>query len=126
MMEYALAPQQLGGDSVASATASIETGADGTSTGQWIVTLNFTPSGQSRWTDLTAAISSAVGCPASSSSNCLLAVVVDGVVQSAPVIQSRIAGPAEISGSFTEQLAKALAAAIGSGTLPAPLHVSHS
>lgn len=124
--EYALAPQRIGGDAVASAAASIQTGADGISTGQWIVTVNFTPSGQSEWTDLTAAISSAPGCPASSSATCSLAILVDGVVQSAPIIQARIAGSAQISGSFSEGSARELAAVLNSGTLPVPLAVAHS
>jgi preprotein translocase subunit SecD len=121
--EYALSPQRLGADAVANAAASIRTGTDGTSTDNWNVSVNFTPSGQSEWADLTAAISSAPGCPASSSASCVLAVVVDGVVQSAPVIQGRIAGSAEITGSFTEQSAKALAAAL---TLPMPVGLGHS
>jgi preprotein translocase subunit SecD len=125
--EYALAPQRLGGDSVASATATLLSGADGVSTGQWTVSVSFTPSGRSAWSDLTAAISSAAGCPASGAPACSLAIVVDGVVQSAPIIQSRIAGDAEISGgSFTEQSAKALAAALSSGALPVPLTVGPS
>ncbi len=123
---YALAPQRLGGDAVASAAASIQTGADGTSTGQWIVTVNFTPSGQSEWTSLTTAISSAPGCPASSSASCSLAILVDGVVQSAPIIQGRITGSAEIAGSFTARSAKALAAALDDGPLTVPLTVAHS
>lgn len=131
-VEYALAPQQLGGDVVAGAEATIQTGAGGTSTGQWIVTVKFTPDGQSEWARLTDTISKSTGCPKASSPaatppvSCQLAIVLDGVVQSAPVIQERIAGQAEISGSFTEPSAKALAAALSSGTLPAPLTVGHS
>lgn len=125
-MEYALAPQQLGGDAVAGATAESHPGPDGTNTGEWLVKVNFTRSGQSEWADLTESISTAAGCPASGSATCSIAIVVDGVVQSAPVIQGRIPGSAEISGSFTEQSAKALAAALHSGTLPMPLTVGRS
>jgi preprotein translocase subunit SecD len=133
-IEYALAPQRLGGDAVAGAKAAIQAGVNGTSTGQWIVDVNFTSTGQSQWTGLTAAISSTAGCPASSSpastgqypAACSLAVVVDGVVQSAPVIAERINGSAEITGSFTEPSAKALAAVLSSGTLPTPLTIGHS
>ena len=131
-VEYALAPQQLGGDVVDSAKAAIQSGANGTSTGQWIVTVNFTPAGQIEWANLTDTISQGPGCPKGTSPEatppvtCQLAIELDGVVQSAPVIQERIGGPAEITGTFTESSAKALAAALSSGTLPVPLHVGHS
>ncbi len=131
-IEYALAPQQLGGDVVASTKATIQTGANATSTGQWIVIVNFTPTGQSEWTRLTDTISKGAGCPKGSSpaatppATCQLAIELDGVVLSAPIIQERIAGSAEITGSFPEQSAKALAAALSTGILPVPLTVGHS
>jgi preprotein translocase subunit SecD len=53
-----------------------------------------------------------------------LAIVLDGVVQSAPVIKSRIGGGRGIiEGSFTNDEAKDLALVLRSGALPAPLHV---
>jgi preprotein translocase subunit SecD len=51
-----------------------------------------------------------------------LAIVLDGVVQSAPVIRSAITGgEAQISGSFTKEEAHRLAVVLRSGALPAPL-----
>jgi protein-export membrane protein SecD len=53
-----------------------------------------------------------------------LAIVLDGVVQSAPVIKSRIGGGRGIiEGSFTNDEAKDLALVLRSGALPAPLKV---
>jgi preprotein translocase subunit SecD len=53
-----------------------------------------------------------------------LAIVLDGVVQSAPVIKSRIGGGRGIiEGSFTVDEAKDLALVLRSGALPAPLVV---
>lgn len=53
-----------------------------------------------------------------------LAIVLDGVVYSAPVIQERISGgDAQITGSFTEEEAKILAIALRSGALPAPVRI---
>jgi protein-export membrane protein SecD len=53
-----------------------------------------------------------------------LAIVLDGVVQSAPVIKSRIGGGRGIiEGSFTVEEAKDLALVLRSGALPAPLKV---
>lgn len=53
-----------------------------------------------------------------------LAIVLDGVVQSAPVIEDRIGGGRGIiRGSFTVQEVKDLALVLRSGALPAPLRV---
>jgi len=53
-----------------------------------------------------------------------LAIVLDGIVQSAPVIRSRIPdGKAIIEGNFTAEEAKLLATVLRAGALPAPVHV---
>ena len=54
----------------------------------------------------------------------LLAIVLDGTVQSAPVIKSRIGGGrGVIEGQFTKEQAKNLALVLRSGALPAPLKI---
>ena len=51
-----------------------------------------------------------------------LAIVLDGTVHSAPVIQERIAGgEAQITGSFTMEEARDLAIVLRAGALPAPV-----
>ncbi len=51
-----------------------------------------------------------------------LAIVLDGKVHSAPVLQERIAGGrAQISGSFTDEEARDLAIVLRAGSLPAPV-----
>jgi preprotein translocase subunit SecD len=50
-----------------------------------------------------------------------LAIVLDGSVASAPVIQSQIAGEGEITGRFTAQEADELAKVLRAGALPATL-----
>ncbi|MFA5393553.1 MAG: hypothetical protein WC081_05965 [Candidatus Ratteibacteria bacterium] len=51
-----------------------------------------------------------------------LAIVLDGIVQAAPVIKDRIpSGRAQISGRFTDQEASDLALALRTGSLPARL-----
>jgi preprotein translocase subunit SecD len=53
-----------------------------------------------------------------------LAIVLDGSVYSAPVIQERIAGGrAQISGTFSMDEANDLAIVLRAGALPAPVHV---
>jgi preprotein translocase subunit SecD len=53
-----------------------------------------------------------------------LAIVLDGVVHSAPVIQERISGgQAQISGNFTLDEARDLAIVLRAGALPAPVNI---
>ena len=53
-----------------------------------------------------------------------LAIVLDGVVQSAPVIREAIlGGSASITGTFTREDARDLSIALRSGSLPAPVIV---
>jgi preprotein translocase subunit SecD len=53
-----------------------------------------------------------------------MAIVLDGMVHSAPVIQERIAGgQAQITGSFTIDEAKDLAIVLRAGALPAPVNI---
>ncbi|HDQ04271.1 MAG TPA: protein translocase subunit SecD [Deltaproteobacteria bacterium] len=53
-----------------------------------------------------------------------LAIVLDGIVHSAPVIQERISGgQAQISGNFTLEEARDLAIVLRAGALPAPVNI---
>lgn len=53
-----------------------------------------------------------------------LAIVLDGIVHSAPVIQEKISGgQAQITGSFTMDEAKDLAIVLRAGALPAPVNI---
>ena len=53
-----------------------------------------------------------------------LAIVLDGTVYSAPVIQEKISGgQASITGSFTDQEARDLAIVLRAGALPAPVNI---
>lgn len=50
-----------------------------------------------------------------------MAIVLDGVVVSAPVIQARIVGRGEITGRFSQEQSEDLALALTSGALPVPI-----
>ncbi|WP_462137952.1 protein translocase subunit SecD [Candidatus Mycalebacterium sp.] len=52
-----------------------------------------------------------------------LAIVLDGIVKSAPVIQSRISFEGQITGSFTQEEARDLALVLRSGALTVPVAV---
>ncbi|MCG3176169.1 MAG: Protein translocase subunit SecDF [Candidatus Omnitrophica bacterium] len=76
-----------------------------------VVTLEFNPEGGKIFSDLTG---DNVGRR--------LAIVLDGKVQSAPVINERIpSGQAQITGRFTMQEANDLAIVLRAGALPAPI-----
>ena len=97
--KYLLYPARLVGTDVKGATATIpqtQTGA-----GEWTVDVSFTGSGQKKFTQLTKDTVNA------QSPTNQVAIVLDGIVQSAPVTQSVIPGDASISGSFTHKKATA-------------------
>ncbi len=82
-------------------------------TGEAYVLVDFTPVGARTFDQITAAN---VGKR--------LAIVLDGVVQSAPTIQERISrGSAQITGSFTTDEAHDLAIVLRAGALPAPVKI---
>jgi protein-export membrane protein SecD len=97
------------GDQIQSASAGQST--SGSNTGQIRVTLTLNPAGTKAWADYTTA-----------NVNKQVAVVLDGVVQSAPVINEPIlSGDTEISGSFTIDEANYLATVLQTGSLPVKL-----
>jgi SecD/SecF fusion protein len=98
----------LQGDRLADAGASFDH-----RTGQPVVTFRFDTLGAKRFGDITR---QHVGEP--------FAIVLDGKVLSAPVIQEPIiGGSGQISGHFTVADTTSLAALLRAGALPAPLHV---
>lgn len=89
------------------ATRVVYGSADGTPQ----VQLNFTPEGTALFADITKIN---VGKP--------VAIVLDDITISAPIVQQPILnGDAVISGSFTQDQAKALQIQLNAGALPAPL-----
>jgi len=106
-VKYLLAPAKVVGTDVKSATATVRQGPNGTVTGDWIILVSFTGSGQQKFTKLTE-----------ETTNKQVAVELDGVVQSAPTIQNVIPGDAEISGTFTQQQAEEVANVLKYGALP--------
>ena len=81
--------------------------------GDYAVDVTFDSEGAKKFSDVTAELSESSG---------QIAVVVDGVVKSAPAVQSRIeGGTVSISGGFSEGEAKALKASLDFGSLPVEL-----
>jgi preprotein translocase subunit SecD len=95
--------------------------------GQWVVSLDFTSEGQQKWTALTReAFQPAADDPcltaaqtlSTGATHCLVAVVLDKEVISAPEIQGVLTGQSQITGQFDAKSAKELADQITYGALP--------
>ncbi len=80
--------------------------------GRWIIQFELTSEGGAVFGPFTDA---RIGQP--------MAIVLDGIVLSAPTIQAKLDTGGVISGNFTEQEAKQLALQLRSGALPIPLRV---
>ena len=109
-VRYVLGPAQLTGQAVKTAIAQQD------QVGAWVVNYTLTGAGSPEWDRV-----------AQANFHAELAIELDGVVQSAPLIQPNQAsftsfnGQGQISGSFTESSAKNLALAMQFGALPVRL-----
>ncbi|MFC0533261.1 SecDF P1 head subdomain-containing protein [Phytohabitans kaempferiae] len=103
--KYLLEVAQVDGADVGSAEAKLGP------TGQWVVAMTFTEAGQQRWTELTRQV-------VAEGDNGQVAVVLDGVVISAPTVTAVVTGDAEIGGQFSRGDAMLLAAQLDSDPLP--------
>ena len=103
---------EMTGGSVATAEAAI--GLDQTNPSAWGVSLQMSPQGRADFARVT-----------SNNVQRFLAIVLDGVVNSAPQIRERISGgTASITGgSFDTRTAKDLAIVLRAGALPAPVKI---
>jgi preprotein translocase subunit SecD/SecD/SecF fusion protein len=84
----------------------------------YVVNMTFNDAGTKTWAAVTAE---------AAPTRARIAIVLDGVVKSAPAVQEAIpSGNTEISGSFTADEAKTLAAILKSGALPVSLQPSQT
>lgn len=85
------------------------------------VSITMNADGAKIWKNITK---EAAGSPDSQDDNKCVAIVLDNLVYSAPVVQGEIpGGNTQISGSFTLQEAEDLAAVLKAGKLPAPARI---
>jgi preprotein translocase subunit SecD len=110
------------GEDIANASAQMDQ-----QQGQWVVSLDFKSEGQPKWTALTReAFTPAQGdtcltaaqAVSSGATHCLVAVVLDKKIISAPEIQGVLSGNSQITGQFTPASARELANQIKYGALP--------
>ena len=113
--KYLLAPSAIDGKHVTNATPTpVE--ANGVPTGQWQIDLTFDATGTKQFATETTTLYQQAQ---SSQGSGAFAITLDGVVESAPVVQNPITtGSATISGSFTEADASQLATTLNYGSLP--------
>lgn len=111
--KYILGPAEVLGTNISGASAVIGTNDQGFSTGQWEVNLEFDSTGTEQFRDVTSRLAGLTG------DTNRFAIVLDGVVISAPTTNERIPnGQARISGNFTQETAQRLASQLKFGALP--------
>lgn len=114
VVRYLLAPADIEGTDIAGAAAGIP--ANDVS---WVVTIDFTSEGATKFYESTEYLSQQT--PPMDQ----FAIVLDGVVVSAPSVNEPIPdGSAQITGQFTQQEAEALANVLNYGSLPLTFETS--
>jgi preprotein translocase subunit SecD len=110
--KFALDKAKVVGKDISSASAALQQNST-----DWQVNLNFNGNGTKKWGALTTAMFDKY--KGSQTPQNEVAVVLDGTVQSFPVIQSAIVGGnAQITGSFSQKEASTLANVLSYGALP--------
>jgi preprotein translocase subunit SecD len=106
--KYLLAPVAVEGSTISDANSGVRQG-----TTTWVVTLTFDSEGTQQFTEITGQL--ATQQPPQNQ----FAIVLDGIVVSAPSVNEAIpGGSAEITGDFTQQEASDLANVLRYGALP--------
>lgn len=114
-MKYILGPMEVDGVHISSASSGLVPGANGTTTNEWGVFLNFDSEGTKEFRETTTRLQG-LEPPRNQ-----FAIVLDGLVVSAPSLDPGVIisnGQATISGSFTRDTAATLANQLSFGALP--------
>ncbi|WP_460624719.1 protein translocase subunit SecD, partial [Isoptericola nanjingensis] len=114
-LKYILGPMEVDGVHISSASSGLVPGANGTTTNEWGVFLNFDSVGTKEFRETTTRLQ---GLEAPRNQ---FAIVLDGLVVSAPSLSPGTIisnGQATISGSFTRDSAATLANQLSFGALP--------
>jgi preprotein translocase subunit SecD len=115
--KYLLAPADVLGTDVDNAAPALPQGG----IGNWEISLNFTGEGAKKFAQATTTLNSLGPCQVGVLAPCnQFAIVLDGVVQSAPAVNNGAitGGQASITGSFTQSEASQLANVLKYGALP--------
>ncbi|WP_229398399.1 protein translocase subunit SecD [Micromonospora okii] len=117
VQKYLLDVAKVLGTDVGDANAQMD------QTSSWVVSLDFKGNGQEKWTNLTreAFTNEGQACDQTAlgqDGKCRVAVVLDNKVVSSPEIQGVLTGDSQITGSFDNKTASALAGQLRYGALP--------
>lgn len=119
--KYILGPVEVGGESIADATAGLIPGPTGVATNEWGVFIEFDATGTEQFRSVTERLIALEGVRNQ------FAIVLDGKVISAPRTLAAITdGRPQISGSFTQETASVLADQLKFGALPIGFQVQSS
>ncbi|TRW47080.1 protein translocase subunit SecD, partial [Georgenia yuyongxinii] len=111
--KFILGPTALEGTGVKSATSGLGTNSQGTSTGQWVVSLEMTGEGTRVFAEFSQRL---LALPSPQNQ---FAVVLDGlVISNAQMTEAIPNGRAQISGNFTQESSNKLANQLNFGSLP--------
>ncbi|OKL47719.1 protein-export membrane protein SecD [Boudabousia liubingyangii] len=115
--KYILSPVDIQGSEIKNATAGLEhSGPNGATTGQWEVVLEFNSKGTDQFTQVSQRL---FNLKATDPVRSRFAIMLDGVVISAPSMNAVISGgSAQITGNFNSKSATALANQLKFGSLP--------
>ncbi|MCX0242821.1 protein translocase subunit SecD [Streptomyces drozdowiczii] len=105
--KYVLGPAEVSGTEVKTAKAAFDQ-----QRGMWIVQMEFSGKGSKQFQAITKKLST------QQEPQNQFAIALDGEVVSAPRVSEQLSGSAEISGSFNQQSAEALANQLSYGALP--------
>ncbi|MCC3274896.1 protein translocase subunit SecD [Arthrobacter sp. zg-Y40] len=112
--KYILGPVEVPGADISTASFGMAQSSNGVSTGQWAVNIDFNDEGTDAFRGVTERLITFKGDPRNQ-----FAIVLDGQIISAPTVNNVITdGNAQITGTFTQESAKALSEQLKYGALP--------
>ena len=121
-IKYILGPVEVKGSNIKSSSFQLQRGAQGAVTNEWAVNIQFDDEGTTKFKDVTQRLYQfyvAGGGQTGSDPKSQFAIVLDDQVISAPRSLAVITdGRPQITGSFTEESAKALSDQLSFGALP--------
>ncbi len=128
---YVLGPAEIAGTELSNAVSGLETTSQGSTTSNWVVSLEFNSEGTQAFSDLsgrligyrdTASVS-ADGSPSTDAEKAQFAIVLDGLTIMASGFNAEVTsaitdGRVQITGDFTQDQAATLANQLSFGSLP--------
>jgi preprotein translocase subunit SecD len=111
--KYLLSVAEATGDIIKDASATLDQTSSGATTGAWVIDFKTTDDGAKKFGEISEKYTGQQ-----------LAIVLDGVVQSAPTINSKITTEGQITGDFKQEEAKDLANVLRYGALPVTFDAS--